>query len=118
MKITNFHYSQAFPKVDFVEYPKWVRMEGYADTLAEHAEHEAELLKRPPRGHGAPIVPAPVQEDLVEPEPKRTLVGANDEREILWQIAQERGLKVDKRWNLTRLRAFIERETAGIEGPQ
>jgi len=45
MKITNFHYSNtAFDKGEYVEYPKWVHIEGQPSVIVESAEAEAKLL--------------------------------------------------------------------------
>ena len=119
LKITNFHYSQAFPPYTYQEYPKWIRMEGYEDALSQNADHEAELLARPPRSAHGPLAPAPQPAVPATPEaPARTLQGENDEREILLQIAEERGIKVDKRWRTERLRATVERETAHLDANQ
>jgi hypothetical protein len=63
----------------FVEYPKWV-----GDKLVHSAEEEAAL------------VPA-------EPEPEQ-----NDERAALIQIADEKGVKIDKRWSNDKIRAALE----------
>lgn len=115
MKITNFHYANMkMPDPSPSEYPKWVYMDGYPGILANDAEHEAELLKRAPRD----IASRPIPAVKVEPEkpvekPTHVLSGPNDEREILFQIAKEKNITVDKRWKTDRLRATIERETAG-----
>jgi hypothetical protein len=62
----------------FQHYPKWV-----GDKLVNSAEEEAAL--------------APA-----EPEPEQ-----NDEREALIKIADERGVKIDKRWSNDKIRAAL-----------
>jgi hypothetical protein len=116
MKITNFHYSQAFPPRDpsLAEYPKWIHMKGYASEVVDNAEHEAHLLARPPKdGPKLPDI-QPEQPPAETKPPGEVLVGANDERAILEQIAKERGIKTDGRWNISRLRATVERETKDL----
>jgi hypothetical protein len=116
MKITNFHYSQAFPPRDpsLAEYPKWIHMKGYASEVVDNAEHEAHLLARPPKD--GPALPEIKPElEVTPPAPGTlTLQGSNDEREMLEQIARERGIKTDGRWNISRLRATVERETKDL----
>lgn len=63
----------------FQHYPKWV-----GDRLVHSAEEEAAL--------------APA-----EPEPEQ-----NDERTALIQIADEKGVKIDKRWSSEKIRAALE----------
>ncbi|CAD6548652.1 hypothetical protein LMG28727_04870 [Paraburkholderia kirstenboschensis] len=63
----------------FQHYPKWV-----GDKLVHSAEEEAAL--------------APA-----EPEPELT-----DERAMLIQIADEKGVKIDKRWSAEKIRAALE----------
>lgn len=114
MKITNFHYTETtFAQPGFVEYPKWVRMSGYPDVIANSAEEEANLLARPMQP-GDVVVPLQgaqaeaIAQPVVEP-PTKILTGANDEREILLQIAKEKNIKVDARWKTDRIRATIEK---------
>ncbi len=115
MKITNFHYTETtFPKPDgFVAYPKWIHMSGYPSVIAADAEEEAALLARPMKT-GDVIVPLvgaqaeSVAQPIVE-APTKILTGANDEREILLQIAKEKNIKVDARWKTDRIRATIEK---------
>jgi hypothetical protein len=63
----------------FQHYPKWV-----GDKLVHSAEEEAAL---------APTDPEPEQ---------------SDEREALIKIADERGVKIDKRWSNDKIRAALE----------
>lgn len=115
LKITNFHYSNmVMPEVEHSEYPKWVHMTGYPDQLAVDAEQEAELLRRPPKEKPVEKLADVKPEPVSAPEPKQTLTGPNDEREILLQIAEEKNIRVDKRWGIGRLRATIERETSHL----
>lgn len=112
LKITNFHYGNtAFeqPKV-FVEFPKWVHMAGFESELVTNAHDEAVLRARDPATALANMPPKTFH-DAPQPAdaPSMTLVGTNDERAILWQIAEEKNIKIDRRWNLSRLRSTIER---------
>ena len=70
---------------DFAEYPKWV-----GDKLVNSAEEEAALK----------VDEKPVKVD--ESDEKA------DERKILIQIAEEKGIQIDKRWSAEKLRAALE----------
>ena len=117
LKITNFHYAHMkLPDgpSSFVEFPKWVHMPGYPSQLIQTAEEEAVLRARPEiKSEDVKKLPdAPVSAPAVAAAPVTTvLTGANDEREILLQIAKEKNIKVDARWKTDRIRATIERET-------
>lgn len=67
---------------DFIEYPKWV-----GDVLVQNAEEEAAL--GPAAGGNADTV-------------------ADDERALLIQIAEEKGVRIDKRWSSDKIRAALE----------
>ncbi|OXJ16333.1 hypothetical protein CFB45_07130 [Burkholderia sp. HI2500] len=67
---------------DFVEYPKWV-----GDVLVHSAEEEAAL----PATAGSNVD-----------------VAADDERVVLIQIAEEKGVRIDKRWSNDKIRAALE----------
>ena len=121
LKITNFHYSNMkLPEADqsLRDYPKWVHMKGYPDTLARDAEEEAELLKRPVREASEPSksISKP-SEPLLNPAkagaaampPPRTLAGPNEEKHMLIQIAEEKGIKIDKRWKIERIRHALDK---------
>jgi hypothetical protein len=116
LKITNFHYSHmTLPTYTVHEYPKWIHMSGYPSVIAKDAEEEAALLARTPTSGDVTIQLQGAQADAVAApivESGPTLQGPNDERELLLKIAEEKGIKIDKRWNLNRLRATVERETS------
>lgn len=116
MKITNFHYSNMkMPDPSPSEYPKWVYMDGYPGILAEDAAQEAELLARPVKSKtDKPIIIQPKEPEKPTEKPTQVLTGANDERELLMQIAKENNIKVDARWKTDRIRATIERETSHL----
>ncbi len=106
------------PQSHPTEYPKWVRMSGYPEEIAQDAEHEARLLAREPRSGDVMVALVGVQSNadaasFVE-SPTKILSGPNDEREILLQIAREKNIKVDARWKTDRIRATIERETKDL----
>ncbi|QQK04766.1 hypothetical protein JFN94_25905 [Burkholderia anthina] len=67
---------------DFIEYPKWV-----GRVLVHSAEEEAALAQ-------AAAVDADEQVD--------------DERTALIQIAEEKGIKIDRRWSNDKIRAALE----------
>lgn len=115
MKITNFHYTNTvFQPNEYQEYPKWIHMEGYPSVIARDAAEEARLLARKPFDPKDPPQEQAQEPASNESAPTMVLTGRNDEKEILLQIAQERNIRVDKRWNMTRLRATIERETKDL----
>lgn len=69
-------------QADFIEYPKWV-----GDVLVQNAEEEAAI---------APTAPGDADAQ------------ADDERTALIQIADEKGIKIDKRWSNDKIRAALE----------
>jgi len=82
LKITNFHYTNAtFPQPDPAvrDYPKWVHRQGHPSVIAKDAREEAALLG----GEPVPVALQPAS----EPAPEIILSGPNDERDILFQIA-------------------------------
>lgn len=115
LKITNFHYSNtAFtPPAEFVEFPKWVHMAGYPSVIAQDAAEEAVLRARPipsdPVNALLQTPPETFHAGPPVPPPTTMLQGSNDAREMLWKIAAEKGIKIDKRWKLPRLTAEMER---------
>jgi hypothetical protein len=72
------------PGREMQEYPKWV-----GDKLVHSAEEEAALK---------PAEEAPATDDTRE----------SDERTALMQIAEEKGVKIDKRWSNDKIRAALE----------
>lgn len=83
------------------EFPKWVHVAGASSVIAESAEHEAAILV------GVPAPVAPVVE-AVAPAPIPVLVGENDEMTMLKQIAADKGIHLDGRWKLNKVRAAVE----------
>ncbi|WP_186104515.1 hypothetical protein [Burkholderia gladioli] len=78
---------QAVPREkqpDFAEYPKWV-----AGAIVHSAAEEAALS---PSASGSEDAPQ----------------SGEDERTVLLQIAEEKGLKVDKRWSNDKIRTALE----------
>lgn|GEM_PF-3496876 len=67
---------------DFLEYPKWV-----GNVLVHTAEEESAL----PETAGSNVD-----------------VAADDERAALIQIAEEKGVRIDKRWSNDKIRAALE----------
>ena len=113
LKITNFHYSNmTMPQANLTEYPKWVKMSGYAPVIAQDAEHEAELLAREPRSGDITIQLQGIQADASAAEisqPTNILAGPNDERDMLIKIAEEKGIRIDLRWKTERIRATLDK---------
>ncbi len=82
---------QAVPREkqpDFAEYPKWV-----AGAIVHSAAEEAALSPSAGAGAGGG-----------GDAPK----SSEDERTVLLQIAEEKGLKVDKRWSNDKIRTALE----------
>lgn len=71
---------------DFAEYPKWV-----AGSIVHSADEEAALSPSTDTGAGGD---APQSSE--------------DERTVLLQIAEEKGLKVDRRWSNEKIRTALE----------
>lgn len=113
LKITNFHYSNmTMPTANLTEYPKWIRMSGYAPIIAQDAEHEAALLAREPRSGDVTIPLQGTQADASAAEiaqPTNILTGPNDERDMLIKIAEEKGIRIDLRWKTERIRATLDK---------
>ena len=84
------------------EYPKYVHFpDGRPSVIVRDADEEAAVLA------GASVsVPKPLPPVLAAPIP--TLVGENDEKTMLLKIAQEKGIKVDGRWKLPKIRKAVE----------
>ncbi len=109
LKITNFHYSHmAMPAGNPSEYPKLVYPSPMSkdyrivNSAEEEAAFYAALANKEP-------VPAPVASPEPEaPAPAAVLSGANDEREILLQVAKEKSIAVDGRWRIEKIRAALE----------
>jgi hypothetical protein len=115
LKITNFHYSNVkLPDgpATFQEYPKWVYMEGYPAEIAASAEHEAALLARGTKD-ALPAAPEPVATPAA---PTVTLAPDNDEKSVLLALAKERGIKVDARWKVEKIRAAMTAAQPKAEG--
>ncbi len=68
----------------FLDYPKWV-----GGQIVHSAEEEAALSPSASAGDDAPQ-------------------SGEDERTVLLQIAEEKGLKVDKRWSSEKIRNALE----------
>ena len=119
LKITNFHMLPAFPKAEYAEYPKWIHMTGYKSEIVQTAEDEAILRARAPveTQHSElvkKLAEMPPANFHAAPQPadrSPVLAGPNDERELLLKIAEEKDIKVDRRWKLERLRNTIAKAT-------
>jgi hypothetical protein len=104
----------------YVEFPKWTR-NGKEERLV-HSREELEALGEgwsdykhvPPKVHvdsetfqhypkwiGGKLVNSAEEETALEPE-------QSDERAALIQIAEEKGIKIDKRWSAEKIRTALE----------
>lgn len=73
----------------FQHYPKWV-----GDKLVNSAEEEAALV--------------PTLEQMCEAIANAHAEPESDERAMLIQIADEKGVRIDKRWSAEKIRAALE----------
>ncbi len=108
LKITNFHYGHmTMPEPDpaLSEYPKWCYPKPMGPgVLVSNAEEEAGIMNAP-NGDFAPL-PEPVPAPVVE-APSVTLSPDNDEKTVLLALAKEKGIAVDGRWRIEKLRAAM-----------
>ena len=115
LKITNFHYTNTvLEKFEPTVYPKWVYpkpMSKKGQLVNDEAEEAAYLKALETKSPLPDAVPVLKPSDVA---PTNILTGANDEKQMLLQIAKEKNIKVDARWKTDRLRATIERETAHL----
>jgi hypothetical protein len=107
---------------EYQEFPKWTR--NGKDERLVHSREELEALGEgwsdhqhvPPKVHvdagtfqhypkwvGSVLVHSAEEEAALAPEPEQS-----DEREALIKIADERGVKIDKRWSNDKIRAALE----------
>ena len=114
-----FHSEDA---MEFIEFPKWVTGPNGEQKLVNSTEEEVALgegWKIPARVHavahenGPDFVEYPkwVGEVLVQSaEEEAALLGSDDvdTRAALIQIAEEKGVKIDKRWSDEKIRAALE----------
>jgi len=112
MKITNFHYSNAPPGKPYVyqEYPKWIHMAGYTSVVVQNAEEEAVLRARPPIGDK---LTAPVLSEVIAEFSPKNIHDAPqplDERSALMKVAEEHGIKIDRRWTTDRIKQTLEEQ--------
>ena len=81
------------------EYPKWVHFKDKPSFIVNDAEQEAAALA------GEAVKPIKVAEVAAAPVP--TLVGGNDEMAMLKKIAEEKGIRLDGRWNIAKVRKAV-----------
>lgn len=85
------------------EFPKFVHFsDGRKSVIAEDAEQEAAILA----GNAVPELKP--TGPLAPPAPIVTLVGENDELTMLRKIAADKGIHLDGRWKLNKIRAAVE----------
>lgn len=92
------------PPLNFVgtEYPKYVHFpDGRPSVIVENAEDEERARA------GDVIVPKPVEPPAPD-APIPQLVGQNDEETMLRKIAAEKGIRIDGRWKLPKIRKAVE----------
>lgn len=85
-------------------YPKYVHFpDGSPSVIVQDAAEEKAVL-----AGGKVSIPAPPKPRVIKAAPVVTLVGVNDEKEMLLKIASEKKITVDRRWGLKKLRVFVE----------
>lgn len=85
----------------YIEYPKFVHFtDGRKSVIVADAEEEAAALA------GKPVPERAIEVPPVAPIP--VLVGGNDEEAMLRKIAAEKGIRIDGRWKLPRIRRAVE----------
>lgn len=86
----------------FTEFPKYVHFpDGRPSVIVENAEDEERARA------GDVIVPKPVEPPAPD-APIPQLVGQNDEETMLRKIAAEKGIRIDGRWKLPKIRKAVE----------
>src|SRR4051812_41516218 len=90
------------------EFPKWLHFKDSSSVLVQSAAEEAAVL-------GGGPAPEPVGV-IADPAPVPILVGENNERDMLLQIAEARGIRVDRRWKTPKIRAAVEAASPRPEG--
>lgn len=83
------------------EYPKFVHFEGRPSVIVHNTEEEMAATAGHPVEHA-------LAETLVAPAPIPTLIGTNNEEAMLRTIAAEKGIHLDGRWRLAKIRKVIE----------
>lgn len=98
------YFGLTFEPYVYREYPKYISV-GTNRVIAESAAHERELmLGNEPKTEARVFqVTDPVK---VSDGPLPAIPG--EEKAVLIQIAQERNIKIDKRWSSKKIRAAIE----------
>lgn len=115
LKITNFHYSHMkMPDPNPAEFPKIVYSAPMSKDfkIVNSPEEEAAFYA----GLNTPETVTMTVAVPEAPAPVVTLAGSNDEKEILLQIAKEKGIPVDGRWKIERIRATLEAAQPKVEG--
>lgn len=87
------------------EFPKYVHFpDGRPSVIVKDADEEAVARAGGSINTDTPTLP-------VHPAPIPTLVGENDEKAMLLKIAEEKGIKVDGRWKIAKIRKAVEQAT-------
>lgn len=88
------------------EYPKYINFpDGRASVIVNDADEESAARD------GVVVVPKPVPA-AEPPAPINNLVGTNDEEAMLRKIAAEKGIHLDGRWKLPKIRKAVEAATS------
>lgn len=85
------------PPYDHQEYPKWVT-NGDKPAVLVNSASEEHALRHP--NAKAPTETAPDVPTLVERQEA-------DEKALLYRLAEEKSIKIDKRWGLEKLRDIV-----------
>lgn len=83
------------------EYPKFVHIAGKPAVIVNDADEESAV-----RAGGEPA--AKVPEPEAQPAPVPVLVAVNDEEAMLRKIADEKGIRIDGRWKLPKIRKAVQ----------
>lgn len=89
------------PNEAHTEFPKWINIAGKPSVLVDDAEAEAAVL-------AGLVVPEPKSAPVSAPVPIVALVGENDELTMLRKIAADKGIHLDGRWKLNKIRSAVE----------
>ena len=99
-----------FPPYAYAEYPKWVTAPGGKAVIAEDRAHEIEIMQSAPEPEPPP--PSPKEMALQAEIAALTEMiaqqsDAPDEKTDLIRQAEAKGIIVDKRWGIDRIRSAI-----------
>jgi hypothetical protein len=95
-----------FPEYKFHEYPKWVTPANGVPVIAEHAQHEAELMGKKPVA-ASPAVSTEDEKAAAEAAAAELKFEQDAEREFLFKECISRGIKVHPKSGIAKLKAAL-----------